>query len=150
MAADPSNLPQQVEPALDDSLHRRRAKPVAEDDPDFASWPRHRSAQRESGADAQRAADRGGHVERCRQVVEIFAAQFLGQFDDAIVRGAAKDRIVGQPVQLGKNRVFDRLTGITKVDVPQPANPSPRIPTHVVAATKFLIEKSLARQTRSR
>ena len=48
--------------------------------------------------------------------------QLFGQFDHTIVRGAAKDRVIGQPVQLRRDGILDRLAGIAKVDVPQAAD----------------------------
>ena len=49
-------------------------------------------------------------------------AQLERQLYGGVVRCAAEGGVIGQLVELGGDRVFDRLARITKVDVPQTAD----------------------------
>ena len=76
--------------------------------------------QAQGGLDRVRSA-RG--VEGPRQAVGFKEGpQLLGQLNHLVIRGATEDRVIGQSIELRRDGVFDRLAGIAKVDVPEPAD----------------------------
>ncbi len=58
--------------------------------------------------------------------------QHVAQLDHRVVRGAPEDRVIGQPVELRRDRLLHRGAGIAEVDVPQAPHPvDGAVPVHV-------------------